>query len=282
MNAQEYVQAGKLEEALAALQSEVRNNPADPRLRTFLFQLLCLRGSWDRAMNQLAVLAGMGTETKMLAQIFEPVLGCEVLRAEVFAGRRKPILFGEPAEWMGLLLQANELAATGHFAAAQELRDRAFAEAPATSGTLGLHARPADGPGAEPPPPPAPIPFEWIADADVRLGPLLETVIEGHYYWIPFCRIQRIYLERPTDLRDLIWAPAQFVWSNGGEAAGHVPVRYPGTEKSADGSLCLARRTEWQEHDGGYSFGLGQRILATDTGEFPLLECRTVDFASTS
>ena len=33
--------------------------------------------------------------------------------------------------------------------------------------------------------------FEWIADADSRLGPLLEVILEGKYYWAPFCRIAR-------------------------------------------------------------------------------------------
>ena len=108
---------------------------------------------------------------------------------------------------------------------------------------------------------------------------MLEAVVEGKYYWVPFCRLKRVYIEKPTDLRDLIWAPAQFVWANGGEAAGHIPVRYPGTEKSTDGPLRLGRRTEWLEHEAGCVSGLGQRILATDGTEVPLLECRTIDLA---
>ena len=51
MNAEEYIQTGRLDEALAALQSEVRNQPADAKLRTFLFQLLCVLGQWERAMT---------------------------------------------------------------------------------------------------------------------------------------------------------------------------------------------------------------------------------------
>src|SRR5690349_7159207 len=121
MNAKDYVRAGKLEEALASLQGEVRGNPSDAKLRTFLFQLLCLRGAWDRAMTQLKVLSEMNSDTLMLARIFEPVLGCEVLRAEIFAGNRTPILFEEPLDWMGPLVQASGLAAKGQFAAAQAL-----------------------------------------------------------------------------------------------------------------------------------------------------------------
>jgi len=71
------------------------------------------------------------------------------------------------------------------------------------------------------------------------------VILEGRYVWVPFCRIKRVNIERPADLRDLVWAPAQFVWTNGGEASGHIPGRYPQTEKSADGALRLARKTDW-------------------------------------
>jgi len=47
--------------ALAQLQEQVRGKPEDPKLRIFLFQLLCLVGKWDRALNQLSVAAGLDT-----------------------------------------------------------------------------------------------------------------------------------------------------------------------------------------------------------------------------
>jgi type VI secretion system protein ImpE len=76
--------------------------------------------------------------------------------------------------------------------------------------------------------------------------------------------------------RDLIWAPAQLKWSNGGEAVGLLPTRYPGSERSSDGAIMLGRRTEWLDQGDGVFFGLGQRMLATDQGEFALLETREI------
>jgi len=259
MNAEELLRAARPEEALAELQNEIRAKPEDGRLRIFLFQLNCVLGRWEKALTQLQVLAGLNPETQLLARIFQPVIQSEAFRAEVFAGQRSPLIFGEPAEWMGLLVEANECLARGRADAATELRTRAFEAAPATPGTW-------DG-----------QPFEWIADADSRLGPMIEAVIEGRYFWVPFCRIQRIALEKPTDLRDLVWLPAQFVWTNGGEAAAHIPTRYPGSERAADGQLSLARKTEWQQPAPGCFIGLGQRLLATDAGERGLLECRLID-----
>jgi type VI secretion system protein ImpE len=260
MQAEEYIRAGRLEEALAELQSQIRANPADTRLRVYLFQLHSILGNWDKALTQLNLLADLGPETMMLAQLFRPVVSCEALRTEIFAGKRTPIIFGEPLEWIGLLAQANGHIARGEFKPAAELRDKAFEMAPAVGGKI-------DG-----------QPFEWLADADTRLGPVLEVVLDGCYRWVPFCRIKRIHTEKPTDLRDLTWIPAQFVWTNGGEASGHIPTRYPGTETSKDNGLRMARKTEWVEKEGGTFIGVGQRVLATDHADYPLLECRLIDF----
>jgi len=77
-----------------------------------------------------------------------------------------------------------------------------------------------------------------------------------------------------------VWAPAQFTWTNGGAVSGHIPVRYPNTEKSEDDSLRMARRTVWDESTPDWSLGLGQRMLATDAGEYPLLECRKIELTN--
>jgi len=264
MNSAELVQSGRLEEGLSALQMEIRDKPEDQKSRIFLFQLNCVLGRLDKALTQLQVIASLDAETMLLAQIFRPVITCEMLRREVFAGKRTPIIFGEPMEWMGLLVQANELVAKGEYAAAAESRGRAFEAAPVSAGKINGET------------------FEWIADADSRLGPVLEAIIEGKYYWVPFCRIQKIETEKPSDLRDLVWQPAQFTWTNGGAVPGHIPARYPGTEQSADGPLRLARKTEWVQQPGETCLGLGQRVLATDTNEYSLLGCRSVELTQTA
>jgi type VI secretion system protein ImpE len=259
MTAEQLLKEGRPDEALKDLQKAVRDNPAKAKTRVFLFQLLCVLGDWKRADTQLQVLSEMDSDSMMLARIFEPVLRCEAFRADVFAGKRSPIIFGEPPEWIGSLVQAMEHLGRGEYQAAAELREKAFEAAAVSPGIINEES------------------FEWIADADERLGPVLEVILEGHYYWIPFCRIRKILVEAASDLRDLVWMPAQFVWENGGQAAGHIPTRYSGTERSADGLLKVARKTEW-ETKGEVNVGLGQRILATNVSEYPLLEVRTIEF----
>jgi type VI secretion system protein ImpE len=104
--AEESVKAGRLDDALADLQGQVRKNPADAKLRTFLFQLLVVRGDWERALTQLKVAAEIDPSAVAMQKTYQEALQCEALRAEVFAGRKTPLLFGEPAEWMALMVEA--------------------------------------------------------------------------------------------------------------------------------------------------------------------------------
>lgn len=262
MRSEELMRAGDLEGALGALQDEIRANPADVRLRIFLFQLLSVMGDWSRALTQLNVAAEMDPESRLMAEMCRPALSCEALRTEVFAGARTPLVMGEPRDWLAGLIQALALLGQGHAEAAAELRDKAFAEAPARPGTV-------DG-----------KPFQWIADADTRLGPVLEAVVEGRYYWIPFEHIASMLIEPPKDLRDVVWLPAHFVWMNGGKALGLIPSRYAGSERAADPAIRLARKTEWKDLGSGFACGSGQRMLATDEGDLPLFDVRAISFES--
>lgn len=259
MPAVDSLHAGDLAESLRALQEQVRGDPANAKHRIFLFQLLAVMGHWDRAMTQLGVLAEMDDGALAMVQAYREVLQCERLRAEVFEGKRTPVLFGEPEQWVALLIEALRLGGESRVAQSQAVRSQAFELAPATSGVL-------DGRR-----------FEWIADSDPRLGPVLELVVNGRYGWAPFTRIRRLVLEAPSDLRDLVWLPAHVTWSNGGEAVAFVPVRYPGSENSSDDAIVLARKTEWADQGDDLYLGLGQRMLVTDAGEYPLLEVRQIE-----
>ncbi len=256
------VRQGKLEEALAGLEAAIRKAPAEPKHRVLLFQILALMGKWDRAMTQLKVLGDMDAKTLPMVQTYRPVLLCEQLRAQVFAGKRTPLFFGEPPQWAALLVQALALGASGHEEQANALHAQAFEQAPASSGKV-------DG-----------KPFAWLADADVRLGPMLEAIVDGKYYWIPFCNLRTITIEKPADLRDLAWIPAYLTLSNGGQVVALVPTRYPGSEASTDPAIRMARNTEWSERKDGTSTGIGQRMLTSDEGDHPVLEIRAIEFDS--
>src|SRR5687767_13517249 len=244
--------------ALARLQEDVRARPSDGKLRVFLFQLLCVLGQWERALNQLKVASELDPLALPMAQMYGDAVRCEAIRTAVFDGRKSPMVLGEPEQWLALLIESRLRAGAGEAAQAEELRLRAFAEAPASSGDIDSR------------------PFEWVADADSRLGPVMEAIINGRYYWVPFSRLTKVTMEAPEDLRDLVWMPAHLDFDNGGESLALLPTRYPGSESSGDGAIALARQTSWESFAADAYRGLGQRILATDAGETPILEIRSI------
>jgi len=268
MGPEELLKVGRLEECLAAVEKQVRSNPGDHKLRVFLFQVLAVMGEWDRAQTQLSVASNMNPANALMGQVCRQAILCEYLRAEVWAGKRSPLILGEPEPWVGWMVQALAMDGGGQQAQAAELRAKAFEEAPAVSGTISI------GPDEKTAQSHA---FEWIADADPRLGPILEALVDGKYYWVPWHRIALLRVEKPADLRDMVWLPVQFVWSAGGQSVGLVPVRYPGSEsKKWDAAVRLSRRTQFVEDGAGGEVPVGQRMLATDAGEFSLLDVRSV------
>ncbi len=257
--------AGDPRVALEQLKQEVRKSPREATLRTFLFQMFCVFGEWDRALTQLSVTADLDALAIPMAETYRTLIRCELLRDSVFAGTRTPTLFGHPQGWVPLLLEANRALAAGAFEAAAKLRDEAFEQAPTVPGT-------ADGAA-----------FEWIADADPRLGPVLEAMIDGTYYWIPMQHVAKLGIDKPVDLRDQVWLPVNFTWTNGGEAVGFVPSRYPGSA-AGEPALALGRRTEWHEvgqGDAAWSLPLGQRMLTTGDADYPLLDLRSLTLGDT-
>lgn len=256
MSAEAHLADADLDAALAALQDQVRNKPADAKLRIFLFQLLSVMGDWKRAVTQLKLSADMDPIALPMAQTYREGIICEVFREKVFAGEKIPLLFGEPQEWAALLIEANQLLAQGKAAEAAQLRDKAFEQAPAMPGTLN---------GA---------PFDWVADADMRLGPVLEAVVNGRYFWMPFNAIAEMKMEEPVDLRDCVWMPANITLENGGEIVALIPTRYSGTLEHGDSAAKLSRATEWADLGNETYVGRGQRLLTTDSGDVPLMDVR--------
>jgi type VI secretion system protein ImpE len=256
--AEQSLREGDPAAALLQLQEQVRAHPADARLRIFLFQLLAVLGQWERALTQLELASSLDVSALAMTQMYREAIRCEVLRAQVFAGRKTPMVLGHPEPWLALLIESMLVAERGQLAQSEQLRIQAYEQAEPVSGTIDEQR------------------FEWIADADSRLGPALEAINNGKYYWLPFTSLREIVLEEPEDLRDMVWMPAHFMFSNGGESVGLIPARYPGSDASGDPLLALGRKTVWNEVAPGAYHGLGQRVIATDACETPLLEIRKI------
>jgi type VI secretion system protein ImpE len=234
MTAKQLFQAGQLREAVQALNAEVRDNPTDAQRRTFLFELLCFAGEYDRAEKQLNVLAQSNKQAELGAVLYYSALHAMRTRQELFDKQNFPQSGGDDKDFAGTL------------------NDK---------------------------------PFEWVVDADPRIGPRLELFAAGAYLWIPFEHIISVELQPPQRLRDLLWAPAlvqtgpSFKDKELGEVL--IPVIYPSSSKHEDDAVRLGRATAWTQEDGGDPLPLGQKTFLVDGEEVSLLEIRRLEFKTT-
>src|SRR5438046_1741630 len=104
--ARDVFRAGRFPECLATLQDVVRNDPASPAPRLFLFQVQSLLGQWDRALTQLKVLTDLDPARADVYALYAGAVRGEIVRREVFAGRREPAVPGGAPPWMAAGLAA--------------------------------------------------------------------------------------------------------------------------------------------------------------------------------
>jgi type VI secretion system protein ImpE len=84
VKARALLQEGHLTEAIESLGAELRSNPTDAQRRTFLFELLCFAGEYDRAEKHLDLLAGAGQQATMGALVYRSAIHAERTRRHMF------------------------------------------------------------------------------------------------------------------------------------------------------------------------------------------------------
>jgi type VI secretion system protein ImpE len=226
----ELYRAGELGQAIKALGDELRSNPLDARRRTFLFELLCFAGEYDRAEKHLDVLADQNPKGAAGMMLYRSALHAERTRQEMFRSGSLPVA-SDGAE-------------------------------SADGGTWNEK------------------PFGYLGDADDRIGDHLEVFIAGSYTWIATHYIERLEIEAPKDLRDLLWARARieaspkFRLQELGEIL--LPVIAPLSYQSSDDQVKLGRLSVWEKQPDGTERLSGQKLLLVDGAEIPLLEFRSI------
>jgi type VI secretion system protein ImpE len=103
MTAQSLYQAGRLDDAIEALSGELRSNPTDTQRRTFLFELLCFAGNYDRAAKQLDILSQGGQQAAMGTLLYQSALHAERTRQDMFANNTLPLASGPNTPVSGTL-----------------------------------------------------------------------------------------------------------------------------------------------------------------------------------
>lgn len=270
---QEHLRAGKLQECQTEVITRLKQSPDDVELRICLFQLFCLTAQLDRALGQLTALAELSDQTLAMKNTYQSIIQAEQTRLQVFMGQQTVTIFGSSPAWCEHYVKALQNYCTNQLSQSQQDIAIGAEQAPAIAGKINGEA------------------FQWLADADVRLGPILEVIINGKYYWLPQASITQIKFESVEDLRDLVWLPCHITLVGLGEMIAFIPTRYPnlnshsgqeydvGEKYSAENNpYLLAQATDWQEPLPQFFIGNGLRTLLTDQGEYPLTQITDITF----
>lgn len=252
--------AGQLDAAIEELVSEVKAEPGDTKRRTFLFELLCFAGQWDRAEKQLDVIGHQSMEAGIGVQIYRANIKAERDRARLFSDGFQPHFLREPPTYVDTLLAAINRMREGNLKEARETLDRAEEERPALLGRFN---------GKQ---------FQDFRDYDDWVGPVLELIVKDKYTWLPFEQMKRMEIPAPKQLRDLIWAPASIEALDGTVGEVYIPCLYVGSSEQADDQVKLGRMTDWAEMGEEVYRAFGLRLFLVDDEDKSLFEGRSIEF----
>ena len=83
-SATELYREGRLSDAINVLGTALRDDPTDAQSRTFLFELLCFSGSYERAGKQLDALGSSDAEAHLSTRWYRQALNAQELRLAMF------------------------------------------------------------------------------------------------------------------------------------------------------------------------------------------------------
>lgn len=252
--------AGQIDAAIEKLLTEVKANPTDVSLRTFLFELCCFAGQWDRALRQLDVIGNQDANAAISVMAYRGNIEAEREREKLFTEGATPHFLIEPPAYIDLILDAVNSVREGNYADARAKLDEAEAARPAFSGFIDNTE------------------FGDFGDYNELTGSVLELIVKGQYVWLPIEQISTLEIVEPKSLRDLIWAPARIEAKDGTVGEVHIPALYAGTNKSQTDEVRLGRTTDWEELPEGIYRGTGLRVFLIDGEDKQIFQVRQVEF----
>lgn len=263
MQPKELYAAGQLNEAIAALISQVRQNPGDPGLRMFLSELLCFAGDLERADKHLDAISTQDPALGVEVALFRHLLRAERCRRECFEQGRVPEFVGTLEGDLETRLRSLAQMRSGEAAEAAAALSLADQSRPRLSGSANAQ------------------PFSDFRDLDDLFASFLEVLTaNGKYYWIPLGIVQRLDFRKPQRPRDLLWRSVHMV-AQGMDTEVYLPALYPGSHAEPEDRTRLGRFTDWRSLSEGLVRGVGLRTVLVGDEARTILELENVVFDPT-
>ena len=246
--------------AIAAAIESVKKKPTDVATRTFLFELSCFSGDWERADRQLDAIGHQDTTAGMGSLIYRQNLQSEKARVTLFEHGTRPEFVGGVPDYVEELLGAVDLVRRGETASARELLDKVEEDRPAFPVTVNGEN------------------FDDFRDYNDPTMCVFEAFIKDIYVWLPFEQVISIeFLERRS-LRDIYWPQVKVELTNGSAGEMFLPSLYVNTWKNGDDRIRLGRSVDWRDLGDDVLVGEGSRLYWMSGKDMPLLDVKTISF----
>jgi type VI secretion system protein ImpE len=262
-DARNLFEAGKLRDAIAVMNAEVRRHPGDTERRGFLADLLCLSGNLERADTQFDAIAQQETSFAPGVALVRQLIRGEQARRQFFDAGRTPELIGAPPDHLRLAIRASVELRSGDSAAAARLLAEAEELRPHSAGHC-------DGVG-----------FDDFRDLDDLTAGFFEVITStGKYYAIPVEKVMAIEFRAPERPRDLTWRRAYMSVDNGPDGEVFFPAIYVPPSGDADDAACLGRSTDWIGGGTEPTRGVGQRSFLIGEDSVPIMQIQRIEFGT--
>jgi type VI secretion system protein ImpE len=260
MDAKSQLDAGDLTSAVTSALNLVKANPTNETARTFLFELSCFSGDWERAEKQLDVIGHQDANAMVGSLIYRQNFKAERDRMRLFSMGMRPETAMPLPDYVEDLLKANTLVRDGKTAEARALFDQIEEKRPAFPCTVnGEH-------------------FSDFRDYNDATMCVFEIIVKDSYVWLPMEQVRSIkFLERKS-LRDVFWLQAEVEMTNGTSGEMFLPSLYVNSWKHDDDSIRLGRSVDWRDAGDEIFVGEGTKLFWMDGQGKTILDLQTIGF----
>jgi len=260
-NAKELLEAGKLSDAIQAMNEEVKRNPTDMQRRGFLVELLCASGRLERADAQLEVIVQQDAKAALSVALMRQLIRAETARRDFYTAGRLPEFLEVPTPDLQLYVQASIHVREKRLDEAVRLLEQTEEQRPHVKGTCN---------GKQ---------FADLRDLNDLTASVFEVLTStGKFYWVPVASVRSIEFRKPERLRDLIWRRALMSVASGPDGEVFLPATYSPDGTDVDERALLGRVTDWRGGDGAPVQGIGQVCFLIDEESVPIMQMETVTF----
>jgi len=253
--------AGNLSAAVDSALKLVKTNPTDATARTFLFELSCFAGDWDRAEKQLDVIGHQDTNAMIGSMIYRQNFKAERDRMKLYTDGLKPQFMTAVPSYVDDLLSAANRLREGNAFEARSILDTVEENRPAFPCTVNGEV------------------FSDFRDYNDLTMCVFEAIHKDSYMWLPFESVQKIEFFAPKTLRDLYWIQSKVELTNGMGGEMFFPALYSGSWKSDNDQVRLGRMTDWRSVGDELFVGEGTKLFWMDGRDKSILDIRTIEFS---